>query len=215
MRFTGLLRNGIFSMGILSMALSPAGLATVQAQQAGATNRPPALPVQTPRDGQHDFDFEVGHFNIHLSRRLHPLTGSTEWVEFDGTSLTKPLWDGKGNIEQFETDSPNLHVEGLTLRVYNPTTHQWSLYWANSKDPDLGTPITPMVGHFNADGVGEFYDQELWNGRAIYVRFIWSRITANSAHFEQSFSEDGGRTWEVNWITDQTRVPDNAGQTQK
>jgi hypothetical protein len=197
------------------MALSPAGLATVQAQQAGATNRPPALPVQTPRDGQHDFDFEVGHFNIHLSRRLHPLTGSTEWVEFDGTSLTKPLWDGKGNIEQFETDSPNLHVEGLTLRVYNPTTHQWSLYWANSKDPDLGTPITPMVGHFNADGVGEFYDQELWNGRAIYVRFIWSRITANSAHFEQSFSEDGGRTWEVNWITDQTRVPDNAGQTQK
>jgi hypothetical protein len=71
------------------------------------------------------------------------------------------------------------------------------------------------VGHFNADGVGEFYDQELWNGRAIYVRFIWSRITANSAHFEQSFSEDGGRTWEVNWITDQTRVPDNAGQTQK
>jgi hypothetical protein len=192
--------------GILAMTLASA--THTQAQQASSTERPPALAVQTPRDGQHDFDFEHGTWKIHLSRRVKRLEGSNDWVEFDGTSVTKPIWEGKGNIEQFETDSGNRHIEGLTLRVYNPQTHQWSIYWASSSDPDLGTPMTPMIGQFNADGTGEFYDQELWKGRSVIVRFIWSRITPTSAHFEQAFSADGGKTWEVNWITDQTRVQD-------
>jgi len=157
------------------------------------------------RDGQHDFDFEHGSWKIHLKRLQDRLAGSTTWVEFDGTSVTRKVWDGRANLEEFETDSQTGHIEGLTLRVYNPQTHQWSIYWANSKDPALGQPIQPMVGEFK-DGRGEFYDQELWKGRSVYVRFIWSDITPNSAHFEQSFSEDGGKTWEVNWITDQTRV---------
>jgi hypothetical protein len=171
--------------------------------------------VPALRAGRHDFDFEIGTWKIHLSRRVKRLEGSNEWVEFDGTSVTKPLWDGKANIEQFETDSPNLHIEGLTLRVYNPQTHQWSIYWASANDPEVGTPIVPMIGEFHADGTGEFYDQETWNGRSVYVRFIWSRITPNSAHFEQSFSADGGKTWEVNWITDQTRVTEGATQPPK
>ena len=156
-------------------------------------------------EGQHDFDFEQGSWNIHLKKLLHPMTGSTTWVEFDGTSKTRKVWGGRSNLEEFETDSPTGHIEGLTLRVYNPQTHQWSIYWANSKDPDLGQTIIPMVGEFK-DGRGEFYDQELWKGRSVYVRFIWSKMTPNSAHFEQAFSTDGGKTWEVNWITDQTRV---------
>ena len=176
-------------------------------QQTGAEH-PAALAVPAPRDGQHDFDFEHGTWKIHLSRRVKRLEGSNDWVEFDGTSVTKPIWNGKGNLEQFETDANGQHIEGLTLRVYNPTTHQWSLYWASATDPDLGTPITPMVGQFDENGVGYFYDQELWHGRSVIVRFIWSRITPNSAHFEQAFSADGGKTWEVNWITDQTRVAD-------
>jgi hypothetical protein len=161
-----------------------------------------AAPV---RDGQHDFDFEIGSWKIHLSRLKDRLVGSKEWVQFDGTSVTRKVWGGRSNLEEFETDSPTGHIEGLTLRVYNPQTHQWSIYWANSKDPDLGQTIIPMVGEFK-DGRGEFYDQELWKGRSVYVRFIWSKMTPNSAHFEQAFSTDGGKTWEVNWITDQTRV---------
>jgi hypothetical protein len=157
------------------------------------------------RDGQHDFDFELGRWNIHLKRLVRPLTGSTTWVEFDGTSLTRKVWDGRAELEEFETDSPNLHIEGLTLRVYNPQTHQWSIYWANSKDPALGQPLIPMIGQFK-NGVGEFYDQEMLNGKSIYVRFIWSNTNTDKPHFEQSFSADGGKTWEVNWITDQTRV---------
>jgi hypothetical protein len=158
-------------------------------------------------DGQHDFDFEKGTWKIHLKRLLHPLTGSSTWVEFDGTSVTRKVWDGRAWIEQFETDSPvGGHIEGLTLRLYNPESHQWSLYWATSKNGTMGQPT---IGEFK-NGRGEFYDQEPFNGRAILVRFIWSEITPNSAHFEQSFSDDGGKTWEVNWITDQTRVKEES-----
>ena len=160
--------------------------------------------ANTEADGQHDFDFEIGTWKIHLSRLQDRLAGSKTWVKFDGTSVTRKVWDGRANLEEFETDSSTGHIEGLTLRLYNPQTHQWSIYWANSKDPALGQPIQPMVGEFK-NGRGEFYDQEPWKGRAVYVRFIWSEITPNSAHFEQSYSDDGGKTWEVNWITDQTR----------
>jgi hypothetical protein len=161
---------------------------------------------------QHDFDFEMGSWKIHLSRLQDRLAGSRTWVEFDGTSVTRKVWDGRANLEEFETDSPTGHIEGLTLPLYNPQSHQWSIYRANSKDPALGQPIQPMVGEFK-NGRGEFYDQELWKGRSVFVRFVWSDITPNSAHFEQSYSDDGGKTWEVNWITNQTRVsgePDKA-----
>jgi len=177
------------------------------AQQNSDTAKTNAQNTPAQRDGQHDFDFELGSWKIHLSRLQDRLVGSTTWVKFDGTSVTRKVWDGRANLEEFETDSPTGHIEGPTLRVYNPQTHQWSIYWANSKDPALGQPIQPMVGEFK-NGQGEFYDQELWKGKAVYVRFIWSDITPNSAHFEQSYSDDGGKTWEVNWITDQTRVND-------
>ena len=164
--------------------------------------------VAPERDGQHDFDFEMGTWKIHLSRLAHPLAGSSSWVEFDGTSVTRKVWSGRSNLEEFEADSPSGHIEGLTLRLYNPQSRQWSIYWANGKDATLGQP---MIGQFK-NGRGEFFDQEPWNGKAIFVRYVWSEITATSAHFEQSFSDDGGKTWEVNWITDQTRVSDELGK---
>jgi len=161
-----------------------------------------APPTSAERDGHHGFDFELGSWNIHLKRLENPLTGSTKWVEFDGTSVTRKVWDGRSQIEEFEVDSPTGHIEGLTLRLYDPQSRQWSLYWATSKGGALGQPT---IGEFK-NGRGEFYDQEPLNGRAILVRFIWSDMTPNSAHFEQSFSSDGGKTWEVNWITDQKRM---------
>lgn len=176
-------------------------------------SKPPDAAPSTaagPRDGRNDFDFELGSWKIHLKRLVHPLTGSKEWVEFDGTSVTRRVWDSGSQIERFETEGTSGHVEGLTLRVYRPEAHQWYLYWANGKD---GVLQQPTIGEFK-DGVGEFYDQEPYKGRAILVRFIWSKITPNSAHFEQSFSDDGGKTWEVNWITDQTRVGEPSAKAQ-
>jgi hypothetical protein len=174
--------------------------------RATPQSNPPAA-QQAERDGQHDFDFELGSWKIHLKRLQHPLTGSTSWVEFDGTSVTRKVWDGRSQIEEFEVDSPTGHIEGLTLRLYNPESHQWSLYWANSKQGAISGP--PNVGEFK-NGRGEFFCMDTYNGKVILVRYLWSDITPNSAHFEQSYSTDGGKTWEVNWITDQTRVSDQA-----
>jgi hypothetical protein len=175
------------------------------AQQNSNTVKPGIQHTSTEHDGRHDFDFEIGTWKIHLKRLDQRLVGSTNWVEFDGTSVTRKVWDGRANLEEFETDSTaGGHIEGLTLRLYDPQTHQWSLYWATSKSGAMGPPT---IGEFK-DGRGEFFDTEPSgpNGRSILVRFVWSDITPNSAHFEQSFSDDGGKTWEVNWITDQTRV---------
>jgi hypothetical protein len=175
------------------------------AQQSSDAAKSGVQPAATEHDGQHDFDFEIGTWKIHLKRLDGRLVGSTKWVEFDGTSVTRKVWDGRANLEEFETDSPaGGHIEGLTLRLYDPKTRQWSLYWATSKSGALGAPT---IGEFK-NGRGEFFDTEPSgpNGRSILVRFVWSDITPNSAHFEQSFSDDGGKTWEVNWITDQTRV---------
>ena len=165
----------------------------------------PLAAAAEPRDGQHDFDFELGRWKLQLRKLKAPLKGGTkEWLAFSGTSVTRPAWNGKAQVEEFEVDSPVAgHIEGMTVRLYSPTSHQWSLNWANQKN---GRFDVPTVGAFLKDGYGEFYDQEVFEGRTILVRYIWSNITKTSAHFEQAFSDDGGKTWEVNWITDQQRV---------
>jgi hypothetical protein len=168
---------------------------------------PSAAPTTAAaRDGQRDFDFELGFWKIHLKRLVNPLSGSTKWIEFDGTSVTRKVWDGHAQLEEFETDGAAGHIEGLTLRLYNPKSRQWSLYWANTKDGSMGGP--PNVGEFR-EGVGNFYCMDTFNGKMVLVKYEWSKITPTSAHFEQSYSEDGGKTWEANWITDQTRVSEN------
>ena len=148
------------------------------------------------RDGQHDFDFEFGAWKVQLSRRLNPLTGSTKWVEYEGTSVVRKVWDGRANLGELEVDGPSGHIEGLSLRTYNPESRQWNISWANSAS---GTVGQPMIGEFK-NGRGEFFNQESFNGRAINVRFIFSEITTDSFKLEQAFSDDGGKTWEPNWI---------------
>ena len=164
------------------------------------------LPQQTPtqRDGQHDFDFEIGSWKTQLRRRLRPLTGSTTWVEYQGTTVVRKIWNGRANLVELEVDGPPGHIEGLSLRLYNPESHQWSLNYSNSAS---GTMSQPVIGEFK-NGRGEFFGQDFLNGRAILVRFIISDITPDSCHFEQSFSDDGGKTWESNWIATDTRVKD-------
>jgi hypothetical protein len=161
------------------------------------------------RDGRHDFDFEIGSWKTHVSRLLHPLTGSTTWIEYDGTTVVRKVWNGRANLVELEADSSAGHFEGLNLRLYNPQSHQWSLNFANSKGGSLSQPT---IGEFK-NGRGEFFDQETLDGRAILVRFVVSDITPNSCRFEQAFSDDGGKTWEINWVATDTRVneePDKA-----
>jgi hypothetical protein len=155
------------------------------------------------RDGQQDFDFEIGRWKTHLRRRLRPLTGSDTWVELEGISVVRKIWDGKANMVELTVDLPDGgRFEGLNLRLYNPQSKQWSLNFVNRSD---GTLSPPTIGEFR-NGRGEFYGQETYNGRAILVRFVISDIKPDSCRFEQSFSDDGGKTWEVNWIAVDTRI---------
>jgi hypothetical protein len=182
---------------ITSLLISPALIAA----ENPSGKWPPPAPA---RDGSHDFDFIHGAWKATLKRLEKPLTGSTKWVEFEGRSVDRPLWGGQANIDEFTVDSPQAGTKilGLTLRLYNPQTRQWSLYWSNAKAGVMAMPAT--VGHFE-DGIGRFYDEEDFNGKPIVVRYEWSKITANTAHFEQAFSADGGKSWEVNWTSDITR----------
>ena len=163
-----------------------------------------AQSTNSVRDGQHDFDFEIGTWKTHLRRLLNPLTGSTTWVEYDGTTVVRKVLNGRANLVELVVDGPAGRFEGLSLRLYNPQSRQWSLNFANAKS---GVLAQPTIGEFK-NGRGEFFDQETFNGRAILVRFVISDITPNSCRFEQAFSDDGGKTWEVNWIATDTRVKD-------
>jgi len=154
------------------------------------------------RDGQHDFDFHIGTWKTHLKRRLRPLTGSNNWVEYEGTTIVRKVWNGRANLVELAAEGPAGRFEGLSLRLYNPEARQWSLNFSNSA---VGTMAVPTIGEFK-NGRGEFYNQETLNGRAILVRFVISDITPNSVRFEQAYSDDGGKTWEVNWIAVDTRV---------
>ena len=161
-----------------------------------------AGPGPAPRDGRHDFDFEIGSWKTHLKRLLHPLTGSTTWAEYEGTTVVRKVWDGRANLVELEVAGPAGRLEALSLRLYNPESGQWSLNFANST---AGTIGVPTIGEFR-DGRGEFYDQETLAGRAILVRFVITPLSPDECRFEQAFSADGGRTWEVNWIATDTRV---------
>ena len=154
------------------------------------------------RDGAHDFDFEVGTWKTHLRRLVHPLSGSSTWVEYEGTTVVRKVWNGRANLVELVADGPAGHLEALSLRLYNPDSHQWSLNFANSA---TGTLSQPTIGEFK-NGRGEFFDQETLNGRAILVRFVITDVTPTSCRFEQSFSDDGGKTWELNWVAVDTRV---------
>jgi hypothetical protein len=157
------------------------------------------------RDGQHDFDFEIGTWKTHLRRLVHPLTGSTTWVEYEGTTVVRKVWSGRANLVELVAEGAAGHFEGLNLRLYNPESHQWSLNFANSNG---GGMSQPTIGELK-NGHGEFFDQETLSGRTIFVRFVITDITPDSCRFEQAFSEDGGRTWEVNWIATDTRVKES------
>ena len=161
-----------------------------------------SFPAFAQRDGQHDFDFEIGTWKTHLRRLQRPLSGSTTWVEYEGTSVVSKVLDGRANLVELKVDGPAGRIEGLSLRLYNPQSRQWSLNFANINS---GTLTPPTIGEFR-DGRGEFYNQDTYNNRAILVRFVIIKIMPDQYRFEQSFSDDGGKTWELNWIATDTRL---------
>jgi hypothetical protein len=182
------------SAGIIVCALLYIGSPAQTASSQPAANE--------RRDGQRDFDWEIGTWKTHLKRLQRPLTGSKTWVEYEGTSVVRKVWDGRANLVELDVKGPAGRIEGLSLRLYDTAARQWSLNFANSSG---GTLTAPVVGGFK-NGRGEFYGQDTLDGRAIFVRFVITPVDPNTYRFEQAFSDDGGKTWEDNWIAIDTRV---------
>ena len=183
----------------LLLAAAPAS-----AVQLASPQRPPAVAAPTLRDGSRDFDFEFGSWQAHIARRLKPLTGSTQWVEYAGPSIVRRWWGGAANIGELKVTGTAGTIEGMSVRLYDPAARQWRIHWANRSDGQLGQP---MIGGFSGDK-GYFYNQEMLGNRAITVRFIFSGVSPATRKFriEQAFSADGGQSWETNWISDFTKV---------
>ena len=167
----------------------------------GRAQQPPPQ-AEAQRDGSHDFDWEIGTWTTELRLRA-PLSGSSEWAEYRGTSMILALSANRANVVELAVaGAGGSRIEGLSLRLYNPQTRQWSLNFASMRN---GVLTTPVYGAFDASGRGLFYGQDMIDGRAVLVRFVISEVTANSARFEQAYSADAGATWEVNWIAVDTR----------
>ena len=180
------------------LALHP-GAAPAQLQ---AQAQPAAAATAPPRDGSHDFDFEIGEWLTHLKRLQRPLSGSTAWVEYEGTSSVRGVLGGRANLVELVADGPAGRIEGASLRLYDPQAHQWTLNYFHLADGHL---TAPMVGEF-IDGKGMFRAQDSYKGQPILVRFVIARVNENVYRFEQAFSPDGGQTWETNWIATDTRL---------
>jgi hypothetical protein len=199
MTFNGTIK---FCCTLLAMGFFSLGLAQGQTPQAASANVAP--PVLDQHDGAHDFDFLIGNWKVHVRRLPDRLNGSDKWDLYDGISNHKKVLDSNANFEEFEVDSPekHLHIKGQTLRLYNPETHQWSIYLIDLDKGELDAP--PVVGQFKGNR-GEFFHQENFKGRVILVRYVWLNLSPKSARMEQSWSPDGGKSWEVNWICELSR----------
>jgi len=160
-----------------------------------------AQPLQAVQDGQHDFDFNFGTWKTHIKRVLDPFSKSSKSIELNGTVTVRKVWDGRAQLEEIETDGPNGHWQGLTLFLYNPAAHQWSQSFVNSQS---GVLAQPLIGSFK-NGRGELFASDTVKGRSILVRGVWSDITPDSHHYEESYSNDGGKTWMPAFMANLTR----------
>jgi hypothetical protein len=171
---------------------------------AAASQDTPPVPQRVDLSGAHAFDTRPGRWTAHHRKLKERLAGSRDWIEFDGTQTAWSLMDGRANVDDNVFDVPGGPYRGVSLRAYDPQTGQWAIWWLDGRNP-FGDLDPPVKGRF-VDGVGTFYADDTLRDRPIRVRFVWSQMTRDSAHWEQAFSADGGRTWETNWITDFRRV---------
>ena len=185
------LRNALIA-GVLAVA-APAH-ATQDTPKSG--NGPQDL------SGIHDFDFLAGTWRVHHRKLKERLADNQDWIEFDGTCTMRPLMDGAANVDDNLMNLPEGPYRGIGLRTYDSKTGEWAIWWVDSRRPHALDP--PVHGRF-ANGVGTFYSDDTLRGKPIRVRYVWSHITPTSARWEQAFSPDAGKTWEINWVMDFAR----------
>ena len=176
-----------------------AGLGAIAlASPLASTGQAVTMPAASTQAGLHDFDFFVGEWKVHHRQLKERLAGNHEWMEFEGTTSTRKILGGWGNMDDNLLDKPGGAYRAVTLRSFDPATGQWSIWWLDGRTPSAN--LDPSVKGRFENGVGTFYADDTLNGRPIRVRFTWSHSSAQTCHWEQAFSPDGGKTWETNWI---------------
>ena len=181
-------------VGVASFAVS---LSMNREQQLEAKSRTTGI------SPEHDFDFLIGSWRVQHRKLKHRLAHSSEWDIFSGTCEARAVLGGQGDVDDNVLKDPTGTYRALTLRAFDTQTRKWSIWWVDSRHPYPLDP--PVVGAFR-DGVGTFFSNDTFNKKPIVVRYIWSDITANSAKWQQAFSDDGGKTWETNWVMEFRRV---------
>jgi hypothetical protein len=193
------------TMRMIQVVASSLAIAAVTVTIARADSPLPA-PVTVPpgdHDGQSDFDFLVGTWKVRNRVLDGRLQGSTTWFEYDSDVIERAIWGGKAIVEEWDGVSPKRHVQGLAVRMYDPSTKQWKLWWADRSFATIFTP--PSVGSFK-NGRGEFFSDSVADGKPFRSRCTWAKLTKDKLRWEQAYSADGGKTWETNWIMDFTRA---------
>jgi len=167
---------------------------------AGACSASPPVATVRVTGAAHDFDYFAGGWTTAQRRLKTRGAGASDWEEFPGTLCMTPYLDGLATVD--ELVFPTKGWAGLTLRAFDVEKQQWAIYWVSSKTGRLDTPV---LGGFNG-ARGEFYGDDVDGGRAVRVRYAWTKLDADHAHWEQAFSYDRGATWEVNWTAEFTRA---------
>lgn len=182
---------------VVCLSLLALTAASASASASGEAAPPPSTAQAAAAEGRRSFDWEIGRWRSQVRVLAEPLSESPdEWLDFEGTSVVRPLMDRRANVVEFDVKGPAGRIEALNLRLYEPQSDRWSLTFANLRD---GLLMPAVYGGFR-NGVGEFYGDDQLDGRPIKVRFLIIRKGPDKARFEQAFSADGGATWETNWI---------------
>lgn len=171
---------------------------------ANARVKPDGQLVITPSktSSARDFDYLAGKWTMHHYKLKSRLTHSNEWEQFESTDENHGILDGIGNTDILKTTLNGKPFEGLTLRLFNPKTRLWSLYWVASNSGVLDPPV---VGSFEGN-IGRFYTRDTYEGKPIIMMFVWDKTDKNNPVWSQAFSPDNGKTWEWNWTNTSHRV---------
>jgi hypothetical protein len=154
------------------------------------------MSASSPCGAVQDFDFLHGRWSVHHRKLGRRLVGDDAWVEFEGAMSARPILAGAGNFDENVLHDPEGAYEACTVRMFDPASGQWRIFWIDGRVP---TPQPPVTGGFR-NGEGIFLGEDQHAGKPIQVRFRWSDIGADRARWEQSFSDDGGANWESNWV---------------